>query len=203
MTAVGARAISIVDDLFRTTDSSVAGPRDRQIAGEGLLVLTCPPYTGGGREPGTMSGCGVPVGLGERARGARCPQCGESDLRPYGNGSKWPAPGVASSCRAVKAASSPRGARPTWDGERRRQARGGRAQGRPVPAGGCRLGSRIVTSLVARCRRWPAKLRRQSTRARTAAHPGGRLPDCGEPTGEPTVTDTERRQATSSQYRCS
>jgi hypothetical protein len=33
--------------------------------------------------------------------------------------------------------------------------------------------------------------------------PGETLPNFGEPTGEPTVTDTERRQATSSQYQCS
>src|SRR5215475_13710107 len=44
------------------------------------------------REPGTTSGYGVPVGLGERAGGEPCPQCGESDLRPYGNGSKWACP---------------------------------------------------------------------------------------------------------------
>jgi len=44
------------------------------------------------REPGTMPGYGVPVGLGERAGGEQCPQCGESDLRPYGNGSKWACP---------------------------------------------------------------------------------------------------------------
>ena len=44
------------------------------------------------REPGTMSGYGVPVSLGERAGGEQCPQCGESDLRPYGNGSKWACP---------------------------------------------------------------------------------------------------------------
>jgi hypothetical protein len=44
------------------------------------------------REPGTMSGYGVPVGLGERAGGEQCPQCGESDLRPHGNGSKWACP---------------------------------------------------------------------------------------------------------------
>ena len=44
------------------------------------------------REPGTMPGYGVPVGLGQRAGGEQCPQCGESDLRPYGNGSKWACP---------------------------------------------------------------------------------------------------------------
>src|SRR5215510_9825417 len=44
------------------------------------------------RESGMMSGYGVPVGLGERAGGEQCPQCGESDLRPYGNGSKWACP---------------------------------------------------------------------------------------------------------------
>jgi len=36
-------------------------------------------------------------------------------------------------------------------------ADGGRAQGRPVPAAGCHLGSRIVTSLVARCRSCPSE----------------------------------------------
>src|SRR5262249_23354947 len=101
------------------------------------------------REPGTMSGYGVPVGLGERAGGERCPQCGESDLWPYGNGSKWACPRCYFIVPCCEGVSSPRGARPTWDGERRRRTRGGCAQGRPVPAGGCRLGSRIVTSLVA------------------------------------------------------
>jgi len=79
------------------------------------------------------------------ARSAGRATCGRT-----GMGRSGPAPGVTSSCRAVKAASSPRGARPTWDGERRRRTRGGRAQGRPVPAGGCHLGPRTVTSLVAR-----------------------------------------------------
>jgi hypothetical protein len=46
------------------------------------------------REPGTMPGYGVPVSPGERAGGEQCPQCGESDLRPYGNGSKWACPRV-------------------------------------------------------------------------------------------------------------
>src|SRR5215475_9003487 len=44
------------------------------------------------REPGAVSGYGVLVSLGERAGGEQCPQCGESDLRPYGNGSKWACP---------------------------------------------------------------------------------------------------------------
>jgi len=44
------------------------------------------------REPGTMSRYGLSVGVGERAGGEQCPQCGESDLRPYGNGSKWACP---------------------------------------------------------------------------------------------------------------
>ena len=42
--------------------------------------------------PGMISGYGVLVSLGERAGGEQCPQCGESDLRPYGNGSKWACP---------------------------------------------------------------------------------------------------------------
>src|SRR5262249_28405636 len=110
--------------------------------------------------------------------------------------------GVTSSCRAVKAASSPCGPRPTWDGERRRRTRGGRAEGRPVPAGGCRLGPRIVTSLVAQVLQLASEAESPlDDGSRTLAHPDGCLPDCGEPTGEPTVADTDRRQATSSQYR--
>ena len=50
------------------------------------------------RDPGTIPGYGVLASLGERAGGEPCPQCGESDLRPYGNGSKWACPGVTSSC---------------------------------------------------------------------------------------------------------
>jgi predicted RNA-binding Zn-ribbon protein involved in translation (DUF1610 family) len=30
--------------------------------------------------------------MGERVAGEQCPQCGEADLRPYGNGSKWACP---------------------------------------------------------------------------------------------------------------
>jgi hypothetical protein len=155
------------------------------------------------REPGTMSGYGVPVGLGERAGGEQCPQCGERTCGRKGMARSGPAPGVTSLCRAVKAASSPCGARPTWDGERRRRTRGGRAQGRPVAAGGCHLGPRIVTSLVARVSQLASEAEAPLDTGRTSAYPGGRLPDGGEPTGEPTVTDAERRQATSSQYRCS
>ena len=44
------------------------------------------------RDPGMIPGYGVLVNLGERAGGEQCPQCGESDLRPYGNGSKWACP---------------------------------------------------------------------------------------------------------------
>jgi predicted RNA-binding Zn-ribbon protein involved in translation (DUF1610 family) len=35
---------------------------------------------------------GGPVSMGERVAGEQCPQCGEADLRPYGNGSKWACP---------------------------------------------------------------------------------------------------------------
>src|SRR5215470_1950808 len=146
-----------------------------------------------------MSGYGVPVGLDEPASGEQCPQCGETDLRPYGNGSKWACPGVTSSCRAVRAANWPCGLQRGWDGERRWRIRGGRAQGRPVPAGGCRLGSRIVTSLVAQVSQMASEAEAPlEPLARTLAYPDGGLPARGEPTGEPTVTGTERRQATSS-----
>jgi hypothetical protein len=78
------------------------------------------------------------------ARSAGRAICGRTGMARNG-----PVPGVTSSCRAAKGASSLCGAWPTWDGQRRRRTRGGRAQGRTVPAGGCRLGSRIVTSSVA------------------------------------------------------
>ena len=57
-----------------------------------------------------MSGYGVPVGLGERAGGEPCPQCGESDLRPYGNGSKWACPRcyfIVSCCEGGELAAPP------------------------------------------------------------------------------------------------
>ena len=133
------------------------------------------------------------------AHSAGRPICGRTGMARSG-----PAPGVTSSCRAVKAASSPCGPRPTWDGERRRRTRGGRAEGGPVPAGGCRLGPRIVTSLVAQVSQMASEAEAPlEPLARTLAYPDGGLPARGEPTGEPTVTGTERRQATSSQYRCS
>jgi len=80
------------------------------------------------------------------ARSAERATCGPTAMARSG-----PAPAVISSCRAAKAASSPRGVRPTWDGEHRRRTLDGHAQGRPGPqaARRCRLGSRIVTSLVA------------------------------------------------------
>jgi hypothetical protein len=48
------------------------------------------------------------------ARSAGRAICGRTGMARSG-----PAPGVTSSCRAVKAASWPRGPRPTWDGPRR------------------------------------------------------------------------------------
>jgi len=48
----------------------------------------------------------------------------------------------------------------------------------------------------------PVKLRRHDMGLHFA-NSDGHEPDRGEPTGEPTVTDIERRQAASSQYRCS
>jgi hypothetical protein len=44
------------------------------------------------RDPATVAGYGVLVSLGERSGGEQCPQCGESDLQPYGNGSKLACP---------------------------------------------------------------------------------------------------------------
>ena len=133
------------------------------------------------------------------ARSAGRPICGRTGMARSG-----PVPGVTSSCRAVSAANWPCGLQRGWDGERRWRIRGGRAQGRPVPAGGCRLGSRIVTSLVAQVSQMASEAEAPlEPLARTLAYPDGGLPARGEPTGEPTVTGTERRQVTSSQYRCS
>jgi hypothetical protein len=53
----------------------------------------------------------VLVSLGERAGGEQCPQCGESDLRPYGNGSKWACPRcyfVVPCCEGGELAAQPR-----------------------------------------------------------------------------------------------
>jgi hypothetical protein len=105
-----------------------------------------------------MSGYGVPVGLGERAGGERCPQCGESDLRPYGNGSKQACPRchfLVPCCEGGELAA-------------RRSANLGRgsADGGPGAAvlkvgrsrpGGCRLGPGIVTSLVVRVSQLPKR----------------------------------------------
>jgi hypothetical protein len=136
------------------------------------------------REPGTMPGYGVAVGLGERAGGEQrpqcgeqCPQCGESDLGPYGNGSKWACPRcyfIVPCCEGGE-----RAARPSAKPE------AGSADGGPGAAvrevGRSRPGlpprAADVTSLVVRCRSWPAKLRCHSTRARTSAHSDGREPD--------------------------
>ena len=100
------------------------------------------------------------------ARSAGRATCGRT-----GMGRSGPAPGVTSSCRAVKAASSPRGARPTWDGERRRRTRGGRAQGRPVPAGVAALGRGQSRAWLPGCR----------SRAREAEAPLDTGPHLGAP----------------------
>jgi hypothetical protein len=97
------------------------------------------------RGPGTMSGYGGRVSLGDGAGGEQCPQCGEGDLRPYGNGSKW----ACLRCYFIL---------PCCEGgelaARRGPGRGREAptagpEGRPAPASGRRPGSRVVTSFVA------------------------------------------------------
>jgi hypothetical protein len=74
------------------------------------------------RDPGAIPGYGVLVSLGERAGGEQCPQCGESDLRPYGNGSKWACPKcyfIVPCCeggeRAARASARPGRGAPTAD----------------------------------------------------------------------------------------
>jgi hypothetical protein len=39
-----------------------------------------------------MPGYGGRVTSSQATRGEQCPACGETDLRPYGNGSKWACP---------------------------------------------------------------------------------------------------------------
>jgi hypothetical protein len=39
-----------------------------------------------------VPGYGGQVSIGQAGGGEQCPACGESDLRPYGNGSKWACP---------------------------------------------------------------------------------------------------------------
>ena len=55
------------------------------------------------------------VSLGERAGGEQCPQCGESDLQPYGNGSKWACPRcyfIVPCCEGGELAAQPRAGQP-------------------------------------------------------------------------------------------
>ena len=70
---------------------------------------------GGGRRgivrSGTISGYGVLVSFGDRAGVEQCPQCSESDLRPYGNGSKWACPKcyfIVPCCEEGELAAQPR-----------------------------------------------------------------------------------------------
>jgi hypothetical protein len=148
-----------------------------------------------------MPGYGVPVGLGERraassARSAERATCGRTGMARSG-----PAPGVTSSCRAAKAASSPRGARPTWDRERRRRTRGGRAQDRPPSRPG--VAALVADSYELGCPGVAAKLRRHPARARALAHPDGRCRIAGsqrwqilsDPRPRPASIGAARRRA--------
>jgi len=47
------------------------------------------------RVPARATGCRATVGqvrIDQTGDGDQCPACGECDLRPYGNGSKWACP---------------------------------------------------------------------------------------------------------------
>jgi hypothetical protein len=97
-----------------------------------------------------MSGYGVPVGLGELPTGAQCPQCGESDLQPCGNGSKWACPryyfiAVLRRRRARGAALGQHGTGSIDGGPWTAVLKVGPSPGGP----GYRLGPRIGTSLAA------------------------------------------------------
>jgi len=53
--------------------------------------------TGGGWQAcrhrrGGLPGYGGRVSIGQAGGIEQCPACGDSDLRPYGNGSKWACP---------------------------------------------------------------------------------------------------------------
>ena len=101
------------------------------------------------------------------ARSAGRATCGRTGMARSG-----PAPGVTSSCRAAKAASSPRGARPTWDGERRRRTLGGRAQGRPGPQAAQGVPPWVADSYELDCPGAAAKLRCHSATGSRLGVPG-------------------------------
>ena len=85
------------------------------------------------REPGTISSYGVLVSLDERAGSEQCPQCGESDLQPYGNGSKWACPRcyfVVPCCDGGELAAQSRASR--GGGASSRIRGGGRIAGEPL-----------------------------------------------------------------------
>src|SRR5262249_44816550 len=92
------------------------------------------------RDPDTIPGYGVLVSLGERAGGEQCPQCGESDLQPYGNGSKWAEPEVDDDTVPVVGlltqgrSHADRGARPDQPDDRGHLAAGRAAEADPSPA---------------------------------------------------------------------
>jgi hypothetical protein len=62
-----------------------------------LVPLKARVLAGGGwqacrRRRGRVPGYGGQVSIDQAGGGEQCPACGESDLRPYGNGSKWACP---------------------------------------------------------------------------------------------------------------
>jgi hypothetical protein len=55
-------------------------------------VLACGDRQACHHRHGGVPGYGGHVSIGQARGGEQCPACGESDLRPYGNGSKWACP---------------------------------------------------------------------------------------------------------------
>jgi len=78
-----------------STSDQGGAPRHARSAAEAGVLSVClvrwwPP--GVSAEGDGMPGYFRQMSMSQTGGGEQCPQCGESDLRPYGNGSKWACP---------------------------------------------------------------------------------------------------------------
>jgi hypothetical protein len=84
---------------------------------------------------GGLPGYGGWVSIGQAGGGEQCPACGDSDLRPYCNGSKWACPRchfLLPCCEGGELAGLPQ---PTGAAAHRPTVPGGRLRGRPHAEG--------------------------------------------------------------------
>ena len=123
------------------------------------------------REPGTMPGYGVPVGLGERAGGEQCPAVRTERLAAV---REWVEVGLPQ-VLLHRALLRRRQARRAALGQPEAGSAGGGPGAAVLRVGRSRSGLRpwVADSreLGCQCRSWPAKLSRHSTWARTSAYP--------------------------------